>query len=126
MLNQQPEPSPFDGCQSLDELLLIVHRLGGLEAVDKVLTGSGWCRESLREAAAKLGSVGLTGLARLIRAHARRAKPRPPPVWYTEPDPTLRHKLYITQRGARHGRLGLPWRKPAPACTKVKTIAQNN
>lgn len=82
MLNR-PDPSwpeyrgPFAQCQDLDELLLVVHRMLGLDAVDRLLTEVANTREALRDAASKFAAIGLKPLAQLVRKHARRARPNP-------------------------------------------------
>jgi hypothetical protein len=69
---------PFAVCEDLTEIVLAINRLGGLDAVEFVITKATLTRESLREAADRLKAVGLVDLAQLLRQHARRAKPRPP------------------------------------------------
>jgi RNA polymerase-interacting CarD/CdnL/TRCF family regulator len=69
---------PFAPCEDVTEVMLVVHKLGGMRAVEFVLDKSKMSKETLREAADRLKRVGLVDLAQLLRQHARRAKPRPP------------------------------------------------
>jgi DNA invertase Pin-like site-specific DNA recombinase len=109
MLNQadpgpdpwEREPSPYDQCQGVDELLLVMHRLCGLDAVDAALAEAKLFREHLREAADRLDRVGLKPLAQLIRRHARRAKPNP----YRFQRQTKSALIFIARRRGEAGRL---------------------
>jgi hypothetical protein len=77
--DREPDRGLFYGC-STDEVFVVLHRLHGLDAVDRLLQEV-WkvcTRESLREAAGKLDRVGLKPLAQLVRKYARKAKPAPP------------------------------------------------
>jgi hypothetical protein len=71
--------NPFNQCHRLDELLLVVHRLLGPEAVDRLLTENKAAntKEALGDAAGKFAAIGLRPLAQLVRVHARRARPSP-------------------------------------------------
>jgi hypothetical protein len=81
MLNQedlQPDNvGPYALCQTIDELLILVCVLHGLDAVDQLLAEPGVTRESLREAANKFAAIGHKQLAAVVRKYARRAKPGP-------------------------------------------------
>lgn len=88
------DPGLFDRCQSLDEVLLVMHRLGGLEAVNRLLAEAKPYRQTLREAANKLELVGLKALAQLARKHARRAKSRPI-TRFTGLRPAPRHRTAV-------------------------------
>jgi hypothetical protein len=68
---------PFALCEDLGELLLVVHQLLGLEAVDRLLAEVTNTKEALRDAASKFAAIGLKPLAQLVRKHARRARPNP-------------------------------------------------
>jgi hypothetical protein len=69
--------NPFLLCHDLDEVLLVLDRLLGLDAVDRLLseTRAANTKETLQEIAARFSAIGLMLLARLVRVHARRACP---------------------------------------------------
>lgn len=69
---------PLAMCQTEAEVLVVLHRLLGLEAVDALLSTSTGTREGLRRSANELKRVGLVDLAKLVRSHVRHAKPAPP------------------------------------------------
>jgi hypothetical protein len=73
------ETNLFAPCETLAEVLVVVHRLLGPDAVDQLLGDNRdiSTREGLREAADTFKRVGLIKLASLVRKHARRAKPAP-------------------------------------------------
>jgi hypothetical protein len=77
MPNPSEEGDVFAECASLAELIVAVNKLLGFEAVDKLLAQADMPREALRQAASEIGRVGLRDLAKLIRQHARKAKPAP-------------------------------------------------
>jgi hypothetical protein len=94
---------PFSLCEDVGELLLVVHRLLGLDAVDRLLTKdkAANIREPLQEAARKFAAIGLMPLAQLVRKHARRARPNP---WrFTRH--TKSALVYIARRRAERGQL---------------------
>src|SRR6267142_1887576 len=78
--NMNGEPDPFASCETLAEVLLIVHALDGLPGVARALTETDSTREALREAANQFKRVGMTELADLVRLVAKKAK-RAPPSW---------------------------------------------
>jgi hypothetical protein len=90
---------PFAPCEDVTEVMLVVHKLGGMRAVEFVLDKSKMSKETLREAADRLKRVGLVDLAQLLRQHARRAKPRPP---LTQRAPTSRHHARVDSAARRH------------------------
>jgi hypothetical protein len=69
---------PFEPCETLAELFVLTHHLIGIDGVEKLLTEAKPTKESLREAADEIARVGMVELARVVRLHARRAKPGPP------------------------------------------------
>jgi hypothetical protein len=80
MLNQDnlpPDNGPYALCQTIDELLVVVSVLHGLDVVDQLLAEVDLTREMLHEAANKFASIGHKQLAALVRRHVRRAKPGP-------------------------------------------------
>jgi hypothetical protein len=76
-IERAEEFNEFAACRDVSEVALVLHRLLGMEGVDRAFGGAGLNRESLREAAARLDAVGLRPLAMALRRHARRAKPSP-------------------------------------------------
>jgi hypothetical protein len=74
------ETDPFVSCETLAEVLLVVHAMEGLSGVARVLTETDSTRESLRDAANQFKRVGMTELADLVKLIAKKAK-RAPPSW---------------------------------------------
>jgi hypothetical protein len=65
-------------CETGAELILVLHHLFGIEAVEKLLMASPGTRQSLRRDADQFAGVGLKALASLLRKYARKAKLGPP------------------------------------------------
>jgi hypothetical protein len=106
MLNQDnlpPDNGPYALCQTIDELLVVVSVLHGLDAVDQLLAEVDITRETLREAASKFAAIGHKALAALVRKRARRAKlgPRKFAVGYQ----THSALIAIAQRRAEAGQV---------------------
>jgi len=74
------ETNELSMCESLSEVLLVVHTLHGLPGVAHVLTETDSTRESLREAANQFKRVGMTEIADMLRLVAKKAR-RAPPSW---------------------------------------------
>jgi hypothetical protein len=74
-LERRLELGPFYECKTLAETLVLANALIGIDSIDELLCDGECGRESLVEAADEIERVGLTDLARLIRRHARKAKP---------------------------------------------------
>jgi hypothetical protein len=70
------EVGPLSLCEDAAEIVLVVHKLGGMRAVEFVLDKAKMSKETLREAADRFRRVGLVELALLLRQRARRARSR--------------------------------------------------
>lgn len=104
MLNQDnlpPDNGPYALCQTIDELLVVVSVLHGLDAVDQLLVEVELTREMLHEAANQFASIGHKPLAALVRKHARRAQPAPERGWWMIPDKAKRRAAFERQGGVR-------------------------
>ena len=71
------EASPFDACESCDEIMAIVFDQVGIEGlrelVDQCIDKAGFCRQTLVEAAYRLETAGLVEPAELVAEAAERA-----------------------------------------------------
>jgi hypothetical protein len=72
---------PFAVCETMAEMFVAAHKVGGLEMVESLLTSAGCAPGSLWRAARELRVAGLVQLAALVGRYARRAK-RPP--WWRD------------------------------------------
>jgi hypothetical protein len=79
-MNQDNETNEFSACETGAELILVLHHLLGIEAVEELLMAGAGTRQSLRRAADQFAGVGLKALASLLRKFARKAKLAPPIV----------------------------------------------
>jgi hypothetical protein len=80
MLNQDnlpPDASPYALCGTIDELLIVVSVLHGIDAVDQLVAEVDLTRETLRDTANKFALIGHKQLASVVRRHARKVKPGP-------------------------------------------------
>jgi len=71
------EQGEFASFRSIAAVLAYLASKEGLDGVRKVLMQADLRREPLIEAAGTLAALGLVDLAKLIRQHARKAKPTP-------------------------------------------------
>lgn len=74
------EPDEFSACDTVAEVLLVLHALHGLPGVAHALAETDSTREALQAAARQFKRVGLTELGDLVRQAAKKAK-RAPPSW---------------------------------------------
>jgi hypothetical protein len=73
-----PPRGMFDGCRTQTEVIVAVHAMLGLAAVEQLVREGGLPRETLLEAADEVRSIGLVALADVLKRVARRARSRPP------------------------------------------------
>jgi len=74
------EINEFSNCDTCAEVYLVMFRLDGLDAVDRLLGKMDNTREALRRDADGFEAIGMRTLASVLRRHARKAKravPRP-------------------------------------------------
>ena len=68
----------FDRCETVAEVIVLTNHMLGLDGVQKVLDQVGFTKESLIKAEREIARVGMTELAKTVKAAARRAKRGPP------------------------------------------------
>src|SRR5262245_7101832 len=74
-LERQRALGPFYDCDTIAETMVLANALIGIDAIEELLRDVDFDRESLVEAADEIERVGLIDLAKVIKRHARKARP---------------------------------------------------